>query len=202
MALARIAARRINNYDDSTESTPEAIQCRLHFEQMRDALQRAHYWNFNAARVTLSQDTSSPPFEWDYQFLLPSDFIRLRSVYDNNDLVKQLSYYSYAIEGKLLLTNSTAIYLRYSKRVTDPAQWDPLFTDVLVLALADRFISPLAGGDPDLKKSISDEFIILMRQVKALDRNEGNTLRRQDMALWNDARYHCSGLTEPKVASS
>ena len=82
MALSRIGAKRINDFDDDSDTKNEAIQCRLHFEQTRDALQRSHFWVFTKTRETLSQDTEDPDFEYANQFLLPSDMLRYRYKHD------------------------------------------------------------------------------------------------------------------------
>ena len=57
LALADVGIKRINNFENSLESSSQAIACRLHFEPTRDALVRSHYWRFASARQSLSQDT-------------------------------------------------------------------------------------------------------------------------------------------------
>ncbi len=91
------------NFDSS--DSPEAISCRTHYEQTRDALLRSHFWRFASARASLSQDSTDPAFEWDNQFILPSDFLRLKSVDDGFVSCALVSNFSYAIEGDRLLSN-------------------------------------------------------------------------------------------------
>ena len=52
MSLGRLGAKRINNVE--TDNSLQAIQCRLHYEQDRDALQRSHWWRFARARIRLA----------------------------------------------------------------------------------------------------------------------------------------------------
>ncbi len=202
MALGRVGAKRITNYDDTTDTLAEAIQCRLHFVQTRDALQRSHAWVFNSKRVILSQDTTDPSFEYDNQFIMPSDYLRVRSVYDNAAGSNDISAYSSAIEGDRWLTNQSAVNLRYSARVTDPAKFDPLFTEVLVLKLARKLVMPLAGAEQDLLDGIDRELIPLMRTARALDKNEAYRSRRNEFNMWEDARYSAPGGRQHTVASS
>ena len=62
-SLGRLGSKRINNIDDPKEDSTQAIQCRLHFEQTRDALVRSNWWSFARARATLSKDAEEdPPF--------------------------------------------------------------------------------------------------------------------------------------------
>ena len=51
MALGRLGSKRINDFDDTDESSLPIVQCRLHYEQTRDALIRSHWWRFARGRV-------------------------------------------------------------------------------------------------------------------------------------------------------
>lgn len=198
MSLGRIGAKRINSLEDTSETIAEAIHCRLHYEQTRNALQRSHYWRFNAARAILSEDTDSPDFEWDHQFFLPNDFLRFRSIWEDNTTPTSSTVFSFKIEGDLLLTDESEVNLRYSKLVTDVTKWDSLFVEVYILQLAKKIIIPLSK-DIKLKKDIDDDLIPLMSKVRALDREEGDGVRRIELETWDDARYGTTGAITPKV---
>ncbi len=199
-ALGRIGAQRINNFEDASDSKPEAIQCRTHFEMTRDSLIRSHYWRFASARATLSQDTDVPAFEWDIQFILPEDFLRFKSFYD--DVPGQKTRHSFAIEGLRLLTNDNTCQIRYIRKITDPSKFDPLFVEVFVLLLADKLIGPLAGGDKDIQTKIDRAIAKLMPSVRALDRQETNTTGRADSETWNDVRATRGGRINSKLGSN
>ena len=184
--LARIGANRINNID--TDTSPEAIQCRTHYEMTRDALIRFHWWRFASGRKTLSQDTTDPTGdEWDNQFILPNDFLAMKSIYENR--FSDENYRSYALEGQRLLTNESTMEIRYIKKVTDVTEFDPLFVEVLVLQLALKLVPALAKTDPKLKADIKDDLKLLMPSVLALDGQETNTIGQYDLGTWNNARY-------------
>ncbi len=185
--LGVIGTKRINDFSDTTEGSPQAIQCRLHFEQTRDAFTRSHLWRFASDRATLVQDATDPDFEWDNQFILPNDFLRMKSIYEGRR--SNLNLRSYALEGKLLLTNESSMSIRYIKRVTDPTEFDPLFIEVFVFLLADKFIGPLTGGDKRIQEKIDKRLKTLMPKIRALDAQETNTIGQYDLETWNDARY-------------
>jgi hypothetical protein len=206
MSLGRIGANRINSFDDTSDEIEEAIQCRLHYVQTRDALQRSHAWVFNGTRVILSQDTTGPVFEFDNQFIVPSDYLRARTVYDESAGPNTLSVYSAAIEanadGELRwLTNQAAVNLRYSQRITDPGKFDPLFAEVLILKLARKLVMPLSGAQPKLLDGIDRELIPLERKTRALDRNERNRSRRNSFNLWEDARFNYTMSLSNRVSN-
>jgi hypothetical protein len=185
MALGKLGATRIN--DVETDTSLQAILCRLHYEQTRNSLLRSHWWRFATERVDLVDSGTTPDFEWDYEFDLPTDFLRMKSVYEDRFSNENLR--SYAPEGSVLLTNEDEISIRYIKKVTDVTAFDPLFIEVLVLQLALKMIGPLAGGDANLQEVLQKELSVVMRQVKTLDAQETNTEGEYSLETWNDARY-------------
>ena len=188
MSLARLGSKRINDFGDTTEDSVQAIHCRTHYEQTRDALLRSHWWRFATARATLSQDATDPTGdEWDNQFILPDDFLAMKSIYENR--FSDENYRSYALEGQRLLTNESTMEIRYIKKVTDVTKFDPLFVEVLVLQLALKLVAPLGKTDPKLKVDIREDLKLLMPAVKALDKQETNTIGEYDLGTWNNARY-------------
>ena len=199
MALGRLGAKRINDYSDSSESSVEAIQCRLHYEQTRDALIRSHEWRCTRCRATLSENATTPDFEWDHAYDLPADFLRMRPVYEGAPANENI-HYSYALEGKQLLSNEDSIELRYIKKVTDPTEFDPLFIEVLVLQLAIKMVMPLSQ-DRILRRELHEELWGtpqqkgLMSRVRALDKQETNSQGRNGVTTLNDV--FASGGSEP-----
>jgi len=193
MALGKIGASQIKNLADTTENIPSAIQCRLHFEQTRDSLIRSHYWRFASARAELTQDTTDPAFEWDSQFILPDDFMRLKSVWGDNFTPTGNTELSFAIEGQRILTNEASVDIRYIKKVEDPDEFDSLFVEVLVLHLALKLVAPLSGANPKLQQVLVTELRLVMPRVRALDRQETNTIGRINRRPWVEARISGGG---------
>ncbi|GAF78489.1 unnamed protein product [marine sediment metagenome] len=185
-ALGKFGAKRFT-FGDVT-STPSVL-CLLHYPQTRDALLRSYQWRFAKDRSALSTN-GTPEFEWDYQFALPDDFLMMRSIYENRFSEENLR--SYALEGNLLLTNENSMQIRYIKKVTDTTEFDPLFTEVLILTLAIKLVIPLTGGGSgglNMEEKLRKELKILIRDVRALDGQESNTTGQDNLETWNDARY-------------
>lgn len=200
MSLAKLGAKRLNDFD--TDSSTQAILCRTHYEQTRDSLIRSHYWRFASGRVELSQDTTDPDFEWDNQFILPNDFMRLKSVFDDDNTPPRDTRRSYAVEGQRILTNESTIQIRYIKKVKDVTEFDPLFVEVLVLQLALKLVGPLAGGDPKLQDVIQREIAAVMPRVRALDRQETDRIGRADKFTWVDVRATRGGRIDSRLGSA
>jgi len=231
ISLGKLGDKRIDNVE--TDTSLQAIQCRLHYEQTRNALLRSHLWRFASVRIKLvsawvtatvyttdqyvsndsvwykcatahtSAAATEPPHanwttlsasaytpdsdEWDYIWDLPADFLRFKSIYESRFSDENLRYY--ALEEKRILTNEDSIEIRYIKKVTDVTKFDPLFTEVLTWLLADKMIGPLAGGDNRIQKKIDTTLDKLMPSVRALARQETNTMGEYELETWNDARY-------------
>jgi hypothetical protein len=196
-ALTVIGAKRINDLE--TDDNPRAIACRTFYEPDRDALIRSHRWRFAAARATLSQDTVDPDFEFDNQFILPSDFMAERSLYDSNGGAKEIYRDSYSIEGERLLTDADSVDLRYTKKVTDPSKFDPLFVKLLVYTLADDLIGPLAGGSAKVQAKVDKRLDQLMPRVRAMDRNETENTGRSRNTPWSEVRTNRANWRSRRV---
>jgi hypothetical protein len=200
LALGRIGSKRITNFNDSSGSNKEIIYCRTYYEQTVKALMRSHLWRFARDRVQLSQDTVDPAFQWDYQYILPADYLRHILLYDGSDLPEGRTYVSYEIEGKRLLIDESTAFMKYIKWVDSPAEWDSLFIEVAHLQLAQKLVIPLAGGGKDgmaLKADIDQELYGnkrfgrrgLLAQVRAMDRQEAEHLGRDELRTWADSRF-------------
>lgn len=113
----------------------ESDACELIYEELRDSVLSMHDWNFATKRVKLAQLSATPAFEWKYQYALPADFLRLTSVHDNSS---GGGHVRYKIEGNAILTDASALYLRYVWRVTDPNTMIPLFRQALSKLIASR----------------------------------------------------------------
>lgn len=187
-ALASIGAKRINDFGDNSDTKPEAIYCRMFYEQTVKALTRSHLWGFAKARKQLSQDTETPEFQWAFSYALPADFLRLLYIWDSSDLPGGQTYYSSEIEGGKLLTDIGTLYCKYIRWVEDVPSWDSLFTDVMILTLAQKLVIPLSQ-DLKLDERIQVKLAPLLRQVRTIDRQEMEHMGRAELLTWRDARF-------------
>jgi hypothetical protein len=127
----------------------------------------------------------TPAFEWTYQYYLPNDFSQLIGVYENDgtDYVDD----RFTLEGKRILTNYDTCNICYVKKLTDPAEFDELFTEILILRLALKVMPTLVGTkNPELKTEIKDELKAAEGKARQIDIKEQNVTGRSDFEL---ARY-------------
>jgi len=162
-ALRRLGDDPITSLTDDTE---RARLCNAFYEPVRDSVLRSHPWNFAIARAELSKLTSTPAFDYSYEFNLPTDPYCLR--------VLKMEYddYEFKIEGRKLLANEDSAKILYIAKVTDPAQFDPLFVDVLTSKLCAE-LSYAVTGSNTLSKMMWENYDNKLREARTVDGMEG-----------------------------
>lgn len=126
-----------------------------------------------------------PTFNWSFAYAMPLDFIRLWSVYEDDgfDPVDR----RWEIEGRRILTHYNTVNVIYTRQVTNPVEFDALFTEVLILRLAMKLINPLAGtASEQFRAELRQELMHAEGRARTVCAQEANTTGRSD---WNLARF-------------
>ena len=112
------------------ENSQAARVCRLRYPFARDACLRAYDWNFAAWRASLPALAAAPAFGFANAYQLPPDCLFVREVGEREGC-------AWAVEAGRLLTNEGApVNLTYTRAVTNPAAFDPLFAETLAARIA------------------------------------------------------------------
>jgi hypothetical protein len=183
-----------------TEGTKAADLCKLHYPRARDALLRAHPWNFAVKRATLGLSAIAPNHEFDYQHALPVDCLRvIRTDWEATGISNAAIYgfpgimgytnanVPYRIEGKFLLCNEDTAKIEYIAQITDTAQFDDLFTDCLAQRIAAELAMPLADNNA-LAKACWDLYAAKLAEAQTTDAMEGTPRDIVDTSGWLMAR--------------
>jgi len=127
-------------------------------------------------------DGITPDFEWTHQYHLPNDFIRLKDIYEDDGIDEVDN--RWVREGKRILTNYDTCNIRYIKEVTDPDDFDPLFTEVLILRTALKLCTPLAGTKINpLRADIKEDLQVALTKARLVAAQETNVSGRDDWGL-------------------
>ncbi len=149
--LRRIGASIITSLADGSPSANAANDV---YTEIRDDLLRSHNWNFATKRLKLAQSSTTPIFEFDYGYPLPSDWIRTVSVHDNDAGHGTILYRMEQINGQnSIVTSSDEVWLRYVFRITDPNLMTADFRMALSYLIAGLLAIPLASSN-----TLSDRF--------------------------------------------
>lgn len=175
LGLIKIGADTIASLTDPSKN---AKLCAAVFEVCREQLLRSHPWNFATKRVKLSPLTDAPAFDYNYQFSLPSDCLRVIRIGDTDPEFK--------VEGRRLLTNERLINLLYISDVTDPNQFDSLFQECLALKISAE-ISYAVTGQVGLKQDLLTQLDSMLKKAAQVDAQEG-TAEVMDSGSWFKSR--------------
>ena len=124
--------------------------------------------------------TKIPAFDYSYWFTLPTGCLRVIRV--NGD------EYNYKTEAGRLLFNSDEAELIYVKQVTDPAEFDSQFVQLLSLALAVKIAVKLSDN-ANLKESLKADLRDMLREARTFDAQEGGKPDDIFASTWLMARY-------------
>ena len=159
LALTKLGDLRILNLTDNTKPAREVNAV---FDMARDYLQRRFSWRFCIKRANLAADTSTPLWDWSYQYQIPTDCLRILQVgqwYPTPDLSDLISTggQEYVLEGKYILSNQAGpLKLRYLSRVTDPVQFDTAFDMAFSAYLAYLVAEPLTASAEQKQMAYQD----------------------------------------------
>ena len=134
VALTVLERQRITGLDDGSTAGND---CNAVFVPLRQSLIRNHDWNFARARLKLARNVSTPATEFDYQYQLPTGWLRTITVADNDNAIPGVVYRQ---EADKILASSEDIYLTYLRDISDPAaqtaDFRLLFSYEIAIALA------------------------------------------------------------------
>lgn len=152
-----------------TENNDRARIANRMYAPSRDAVLRAHPWNFAIVRATLAQEATPPEFGYGYQYALPTDPLALRILGVNEDTAGDIDW---VIEGRKLLTDETSIQIKYIGRITDCNLFDTLFIDALVARLASKFCLALTK-EKSLMEMAWKMYEAVLQEAKSINGLEG-----------------------------
>jgi hypothetical protein len=161
-----------------SEASKEARALNRAYDYVRDAVLRAHPWNFAIRRASLAPLADAPAWGFAVQYQLPADCLKVIDV----DTATR-----YEIEGRKVLSDQAgSIDIRYVARVTDPNEFDALFAEALAAALAMELAEDLTQSNTKRQLAAQD-YANALREARRADGQEGAPLPLADGA-WLDSR--------------
>lgn len=133
-ALIKVGCDRISSI---TQSARRAEILNAIFEGIRDEVLSEHNWKFAMKRAELTPTATTPDFEYDYEYTIPSDCLRPKIAYPDEDDI------DFVQEGEVLLSNEATLDFKYIYRNESPDQWSALFAECLAWRLAQNLAQAL-----------------------------------------------------------
>jgi hypothetical protein len=186
------AALMLLGYDEPISSIGETTKAGqisdIVFETTRNALLRAHPWNFATKYADLAQDaveTALIPDEYLYStaYTLPTDCLRVRRT-----SLEALGYvHDYRVVKRFIYCDDTTLKVEYTFKETTVAQYDALFKQLLIYDLAIAMCMPLTQSRT-LRADLMQARKELAPEVRTLDAQEGSEVEPVSELSWSAAR--------------
>ncbi len=128
-ALSKLGAGRITSFEDNTKSAKEVSAI---YEDLSEEVMSSGAWPSATYRATLAQSTTSPEFEYAYKYALPTSPKCLKVLTLDEQRAGDVRY---RIESGFLLTDETAVSIKYIGKVTDSEQYDVYLRRAIVAQL-------------------------------------------------------------------
>jgi hypothetical protein len=141
-ALQMIGDEPISSFDDpgAGASVAKAL-----YEPLAVSMLTRTYWTFALKKLPLNRISSTPLNEWQYEFQMPSDMLRVLKVYPRSE---------YKIYQDRIYSNSQSLAIDYIFRA-NTSEWPAYFTLAFTYKLASEFA--LAVTDKPNKNAIYEE---------------------------------------------
>lgn len=178
-ALILLGDKEIVSFDDNNKGARLATR---HYADIRDEMLQEHPWNFAMRRDSLAANVTSPAFEFARAFDIPTDCLRVHSVYDNTENLP------WKVEGRQILTNLGApLQIRYIASVEDVMLMTPQFREALSARIALEWVEAITGSRT-LEETKGREYLMKVAMARSMDGQEGTT-DPLDTSDWLDARW-------------
>lgn len=198
-ALSQLGVTNIVDLDEDSEAANRANAI---FDTTRDSLLRACYWQFASYTDTLALLANETNIQWSYLYAYPPKALMIRKIFDSScanpggDLIADAFFFgdlwlfyhpefrykemiSPTTFTKSIACNINPAYIEYTYQITDPNQWDNLFVDAMVYALASELAHPLTGNT-GLQDKMEKKFQITLTEAKRINGQEDNSTKRQE----------------------
>lgn len=188
-ALARLTQGKIQSITELNSKGAEF--CKLFYDTSRQYLLRAHNWGFAKAVDALALTTETP-FNWDYEYQIPSGCLRIRYLAPEGgtSLVRTFAdgemVYApdpahpapvpYDVVGDKIWTNLEDAYVIYTQDISDETKFDAMFVDLLAWRLAFDVAMPLTGKHV-LRDKMKAEYLEAFTKATAVSANEKHSIR-------------------------
>ena len=173
MALSLVGVSQ--KIDDIDEASKEAQECNLWYDQVRDSVLRDASWGFASKYQTLVEASASPSADWDYQYRLPSDFLRATWLTDGERDDSTPIPYALGADsdgaGVIFTNQQSPVILKYVYVASDESRWPSDFVVAMAWALGAAIAGTLADN-PAWSDRAMKGYQMAIRKALANMRNE------------------------------
>lgn len=156
-----------------------------HYDSVWKEVLNSYNWSDAIRYVQLSQLSTSPLTEYDYQYQLPSNCLRVISLNETSD---RLQSEHYILQGDKLLTNEDTALIKYIEEI-DSTTVDPQLSKVFYTELAIRLAIPLVKSSDLRNRLQQDQQGSNIPKARYLNSIEQNPKKKLIKSKWLTARH-------------
>ena len=138
-ALLLLGGNGIVSFDD--ETTESNLVSQVYSDYIQFLLSTGS-WRFAMKKQQLTQLDEDPINEWTYSYTLPSDFLKLRSLFNSSQVGARTIIDYELYQNRRVYTNETSLYADYLS-YPDESYWPHYFVEFVINALAYQLAYPL-----------------------------------------------------------
>jgi hypothetical protein len=178
-ALQMLGEKPFASFTDNSERARVAAGL---WDGVRDHVLRSHPWNSAIKREALAPDATAPVFGFSRAFSIPPDCLRVLSIgqYESDRP-------AYKIEGRKILTDEPAVFLRYVFRNEDCGTWDAGLVWGMTTVMRAVFAYPVTQST-SLEQVVEQALRSVLKSARAADALEDTPDAMDDNPLLM-ARY-------------
>ena len=128
-----------------------------------------HKWNCLMRRAVAALQQTKPPFGYENQFKLPSDFLRLVTL-NGNEADEERDLWD--VEGNMLLSDTDIAEIRYVAHIRDTTIYRPGFVMGLQHWIAAKVATPIRQDTAKADSLRNEFFERILPLAKTTDGNE------------------------------
>lgn len=140
----------------------------LQFDGVRDAVLRAHKWNFAIKRARPGPLAATPDFGFARAFPLPTDFLKM---IDFNAVNQDFYQMEQVDDQRVIVTDSSIAEIKYVARVTNTTLYDTLFIQALAARLASDTVYAVTNSAA-LEDTLWDRYEMKLAEARSMDGQE------------------------------
>lgn len=187
LALAHIGQRPILALTDNSN---EARKCLLYYDLAKDSVLRAHNWNFAKSIEPLALISEEQIPGWDFLYARPANCLFVRRVFNESNVKESLPsefmQFKTPLNKKAIATNVDSAYAEFTRKITDPTDFDPVFIEALSFKLA-SLLSKTLTGDLSQSDRMEGRFLMQISDAKRSNQSE-QVIRKETYNSFIDAR--------------
>lgn len=189
-AITKLGGARIGSFDDNTT---ESRAIKSMYDISRRAILRRAHWNFAKKRISLAAIAITQDWDFQYQYNLPDDFLRLIQVNNYSEPTgfnpgRTQDDAPYQLENNKIFTNyQPPLKIRYVADIIDPTKFDSCFIEAFACQLAFESCETITASNTK-KGALAQEVKMWLVEAMKINQAESPSEEIHDSS-WLLSRY-------------